>query len=303
MNNCTLNVLLNMKKYKLEKIDKEQWRFYDSDNTVNLLLTNENAKKVYLNSYNEKIKKIANETGRLDNIREELELKRAEDIRRAKEREKKELQKVNKLIRKSDKIKQELKNIPYDENKPIVCVGVVQKLGMIKNNSATSNEIFVVRQKRDKKWMLPGGMLENSLTDQEGVFSGLSREILEETGLDINNKNYYTKFIDYKYFKTKKQYNDKPLYACVVHMLVVEFPQIDKLFKLFETRTQLQNPPETDKWGFYNISSKNIRVIETNSKSKTLRQVIVKNPKYRSDFQKNLSKVIDSCNKINTGIF
>ena len=97
MNNCTFNVLLNMKKYKLEKIDKGQWRFYDSDNIVNLLLTNENAKKVYLNSYNEKIKKIANETERLDNIREELELKRAEDIRKAKEREKKQLQKVNKL--------------------------------------------------------------------------------------------------------------------------------------------------------------------------------------------------------------
>ena len=73
MNNCTFNVLLNMKKYKLEKIDKGQWRFYDSDNIVNLLLTNENAKKVYLNSYNEKIKKIANETERLDNIREELD--------------------------------------------------------------------------------------------------------------------------------------------------------------------------------------------------------------------------------------
>jgi ADP-ribose pyrophosphatase YjhB (NUDIX family) len=282
-----------MKNYKLEKIDEALWRFYDNNNNVNLFLTNENAKKVYINSYNEKLKKIADDYRRLDTKREELELRKSENIKKEREKEKE-----------NKKIRDELKNIKYDENKAIVCVGVMQNVR--KNESG----IFVVRQKKGKKWMLPGGILdppqklntsnEIILGDQEGVFSGLSREILEETGINING-NISIKFRDYKYSNTGQTYNDKPLWACVVHM-IVDFPDLITINNLFKKRTDHQNPTETTKWGFYNISDKTTQTIRRSSFSQKLQRVLVKSPEYRHDFTKNLNKVIDSCIAIERGI-
>lgn len=304
MNNCSFNVLLNKKNYKLEKVDNALWRFYDNNNNVNLLLTNENAKKVYINSYNEKVEKIADEARRLDTKSQQLELQKSENIKKEREKEEEEKRIAIKIVEKSEKIRDKLKNIKYVENKAIVCVGVMQNVG--ENESG----IFVVRQKKDKKWMLPGGILEppeklntsNEIIpgDQEGVLSGLSREILEETGINING-NISIKFRDYKYSNTGKTYKDKPLWACVVHM-IVDFPDSITINKLFKKRTDHQKRTETTKWGFYNISDKTIKTIYKSPFSKKLETVLVNSPEYRHDFTKNLNKVIDSCIAIEKGI-
>lgn len=308
MNNCSFNVLLNKKNYKLEKVDNALWRFYDNNN-VNLLLTNEDAKKVYLNSYKEKEEKKTDEARRLDTKRQQLELRKSENIKKEREKEEEEERIAKEIAYKSDKIRDELKKIKYVENKAIVCVGVMQNVG------ENERGIFVVKQKKDNKWMLPGGILDppqleqsfrerSKLSvlprDQEGVLSGLSREILEETGINING-DISIGFRDYKYSNTGKTYNDKPLWACVVHM-IVDFPDLITINKLFKKRTRYQKRTETTEWGFYNISDKTIKTIPKSPFSKKSETVLVNSPEYRRDFTKNLKRVIDSCIAIENGI-
>jgi|SRR3989344_637503 len=55
-----------------------------------------------------------------------------------------------------------------------------------------NTRILIVKRKEDEeihggKWMLPGGKLE----EDESLFDALKREILEETGIEIENEKEY----------------------------------------------------------------------------------------------------------------
>lgn len=270
-----LEIKLNFKSYKFQSVSNFKWGLTNIEDDNVLIIENKDALRLYLNylkqTQEDNIKTLAAEITRHDQIRNELDLLK----KKAKSEDKSGS--GEKLLNESKKIINKLKSKKYNRSKKTACVGVIQILGEATHES----KIFVVRQKSNGKWMLPGGYLDPK--DEEGIYSGLLREIKEETGIDISE--YRPLFIDYKYFKA----TNKSLNVCVVHILLGLSISLKKINNLFEARTTYQNPSETDRWGYYNFHDKTIE------KFKRHQLTPVINPEYRNDFIDNLSKVEDTC--------
>lgn len=291
---------LNSILYEYQSVADFNWTLTNSINGNKKEIENKEALMYFLDNlkYEEVEKTAAVTQKRLYEKGEEIELKKkAKEAEEAKEAKRK-LREFEKRIVKHRTIIQKLKSIKYNHLtlKKTVCVGVIQILGEVAHKS----KIFVVRQKRNGKWMLPGGYLDAK--DEEGVYGGLLREIKEETGIVINKRvkvrgktisesEYKPLFIDYKYFETA----NKSLDVCVVHILLDLPISLEKINNLFKARTTHQDPTETDRWGYYNFHDKTIE------KYKRGQLTPVINPVYRDDLFDNLETVQDTCKFIDDG--